>query len=90
MSEMPTPDPAPQSRTLPAPIAALVRWFDSSVQPAAAGDPDRIDWLRVLPFIGLHLACFGVIWVGVSWFAVAVAAALYALRMFAITGFYHR
>lgn len=90
MSELPTPDPAPAPRTLPAPIAALVRWFDSSVHPADDGDPDRIDWLRVLPFIGLHLACFGVIWVGVSWFAVAVAAGLYALRMFAITGFYHR
>src|SRR5690606_7104457 len=51
---------------------------------------DRIDWLRVLPFIGLHLACLGVLWVGFSWFALAVAATLYALRMFAITGFYHR
>jgi fatty-acid desaturase len=51
---------------------------------------DRIDWLRVLPFIGMHVMCLGVIWVGVSWFALAVALALYALRMFAITGFYHR
>lgn len=90
MSELPTPDPAPAPRTLPAPIAALVRWFDNSAQPADAGEPDRIDWLRVIPFIGLHVACVGVIWVGVSWFAVAVAAGLYALRMFAITGFYHR
>jgi stearoyl-CoA desaturase (delta-9 desaturase) len=31
-----------------------------------------------------------VIWVGISGFAVRVAIALYALRMFAITGFYHR
>ncbi|MBS3895522.1 acyl-CoA desaturase [Silanimonas sp.] len=51
---------------------------------------ERENWLRALPFIGLHLACLGVLWVGVSWFAVAVAVALYALRMFAITGFYHR
>lgn len=90
MPELPTPDPAHPPRALPSPIASVLRWFDSSVQPADAGDPDRIDWLRVVPFIGLHLACLGVIWVGVSWFAVAVAAALYALRMFAITGFYHR
>ena len=70
---------------------ALLRWFDTGQQ--AQIDParlDRIDWLRVLPFIGLHLACLGVIVVGVSWFAVATALALYAVRMFAITGFYHR
>ncbi|MEZ6197940.1 MAG: acyl-CoA desaturase [Planctomycetota bacterium] len=52
--------------------------------------PRRIDWLRFLPYMGIHLTCFAVIWVGVSWVAVAVAAALYVIRMFAITGFYHR
>jgi len=31
-----------------------------------------------------------VIWVGWSWTSIAVAAGLYVLRMFAITGFYHR
>jgi len=57
---------------------------------ADGNDADRVDWLRVLPFLGLHLACLGVIWVGASAFALWTAAALYALRMFAITGFYHR
>lgn len=51
---------------------------------------DRIDWLRASPFVAIHLACLGVIWVGVSPTALVVAAALYALRMFALTGFYHR
>jgi stearoyl-CoA desaturase (Delta-9 desaturase) len=69
--------------------SALLRWFDTQGGDDGVAE-DRIDWLRVLPFIGMHLACVAVIWVGVSWFAVAVAAALYALRMFAITGFYHR
>lgn len=70
---------------------AIVRWFDTSaVDPIDEADAHRVDWLRVVPFIGLHLACIGVVWVGVSWFAVAMAIALYALRMFAITGFYHR
>jgi stearoyl-CoA desaturase (delta-9 desaturase) len=90
MPELKHSDSTAPHRVRAAPIAALLRWFDSSVQPAHSGDPDAVDWLRVLPFIGLHIACLGVIWVGVSWFAVAVAAALYALRMFAITGFYHR
>lgn len=73
---------------------AVVRWFDSSASSTEstldAATLDRIDWLRVLPFIGLHLACIGVIWVGFSWFAFWVAVGLYAIRMFAITAFYHR
>jgi stearoyl-CoA desaturase (delta-9 desaturase) len=70
-------------------LPSLLSWFDTS---AAAGsvDPDRIDWLRVLPFVGMHLACLGVFVVGVSPAALWTALALYALRMFAITGFYHR
>ncbi len=66
----------------------LLRWIDSSSVPADTSD--RIDWLRVIPFIGLHLMCLGVIWVGVSPIAVAVAVGLYGVRMFAITAFYHR
>jgi stearoyl-CoA desaturase (delta-9 desaturase) len=69
---------------------ALTRWFDASVGSQDVHDPDRIDWLRVIPFIGLHVACLGVIWVGFSWIAFWTALGLYLLRMFAITGFYHR
>ena len=71
-------------------LRAAVLWFDTSAAPVEGEDPDRIDWLRVVPFIALHLACLAVFWVGFSWFALGVAAALYAVRMFAITGFYHR
>ncbi len=69
---------------------ALARWADSSVADPSAADDRRIDWLRALPFFGMHLGCAGVIWVGWSPFAVATATFLYALRMLAITGFYHR
>lgn len=69
---------------------AFARWFDTSAAETDTTDSDRIDWLRTLPFLAMHLACFAVFWVGVSPVAVAVAAALYAVRMFAITGFYHR
>jgi stearoyl-CoA desaturase (delta-9 desaturase) len=72
-------------------LAAIAQWFDTDAAALPEGpQADRIDWLRVIPFIGMHLACLGVIWVGVSWIAVVVAAALYTLRMFALTGFYHR
>ncbi|RRU23915.1 acyl-CoA desaturase [Stenotrophomonas sp. 278] len=68
------------------------RWFDTaSGEPSVdAASARRVDWLRAVPFVLLHLGCLGVAWAGVSWTAVAVAALLYALRMFAITGFYHR
>ena len=70
----------------------LRRWFDTSAgqngsDPARA---DRIDWLRAAPFVALHLACISVLWVGASRVALAIAAVLYVVRMFALTGFYHR
>ncbi len=69
----------------------ILRWFDSTRPPTTTSDDDdRIDWLRCVPFVALHLACLGVIWVGVSWIAVAVAVALYFGRMLTITSFYHR
>lgn len=71
-------------------LDALRAWFDNAAAPGAGTDGRRIDWLRVVPFLALHLGCLAVIWVGWSTTAVLVAAALYMLRMFAITGFYHR
>ncbi|MCA8972814.1 MAG: acyl-CoA desaturase [Planctomycetes bacterium] len=50
----------------------------------------RIEWMRCLPFFLLHAGCFAVFLVGWSWFAVTTAVVLYLVRMFAITGFYHR
>jgi len=41
-------------------------------------------------FFGVHLACLGAFWTGVSAPALAVCAALYVLRMFGITAGYHR
>ena len=72
-------------------LNSFVRWFDSWVEPDATSDAaERVEWLRVLPFLGLHLGCAAVVWVGWSPIAVAIAALLYVLRMFAITAFYHR
>lgn len=71
--------------------ATMRRWVDTEASASDdARDPDRIDWLRTLPFAGMHLACLGVIWVGISPTALWMALGLYVLRMFAITGFYHR
>ena len=43
-----------------------------------------------IPFALIHLACFAAIWTGVTWQAVAIAIALYLLRIFAIGAGYHR
>jgi stearoyl-CoA desaturase (delta-9 desaturase) len=74
--------------------AALVQWFDADYHAAGAAlrirDIDRVNWFRCLPFVILHLGCLGIFVVGWSWTAVYAAAALYLVRMFAITGVYHR
>jgi stearoyl-CoA desaturase (delta-9 desaturase) len=74
------------------PWTALIRWFDSEAgsDPAREVSENKVDWFRIVPFIVLHGMCLAVIWVGWSPVAVGVAAGLYFVRMFAITGFYHR
>ncbi len=75
-------------------IAAIIQWFDADHAPGGAaamrGEPDRVDWLRCIPFIVLHLGCLGVFWTGASPFAVASAVFLYFSRMAVVTGVYHR
>lgn len=48
------------------------------------------DYLLNIGFVGIHVACAFVIWVGFSWTALAVCMFLYVLRMFAVTAGYHR
>lgn len=43
-----------------------------------------------IPFVLLHLACFGAIWSGVTWPAFLIFVTLYWLRMFAIGAGFHR
>jgi stearoyl-CoA desaturase (Delta-9 desaturase) len=50
----------------------------------------KMEFLYCFPFIFLHGGCLGLIWVGASWPAVLTAVAFYWVRMFALTGFYHR
>jgi stearoyl-CoA desaturase (Delta-9 desaturase) len=86
------PAASPSSRDAARPAwRTFLSWFDASAKPNAdEASRDRVDWARILPFVGMHVACLAVFWVGASPIAVGVAAAMYLLRMFAITGFYHR
>ncbi len=58
-----------------------------SVNPADASD---IIHPRVLPFIGMHLACLAIFWVDVQPIDWIVCGALYVIRMFGITAGFHR
>jgi stearoyl-CoA desaturase (delta-9 desaturase) len=75
-------------------LSSLVQWIDSdySVEPPEVirAQPDGVNLVRCIPFVILHLGCLGVIWTGWSWFAVWTAIALYFLRMFFVTGMFHR
>jgi stearoyl-CoA desaturase (delta-9 desaturase) len=75
-------------------ITSLIQWLDSDYHgrpsEAKVRDIDRINWLRCFPFVLLHFGCLAVFFVGWSWTAIYTAVALYLLRMFAITGIYHR
>jgi len=71
----------------------LFFWFDNSFleeKYASITNGKEIDWMRVIPFILLHLSCLLIFVVGFSWIAFIVGISLFAIRMFAITGFYHR
>src|ERR1700680_4845798 len=50
----------------------------------------RFDWMHAIPFASIHLGCLLVLWAGWTWPAVGMAVAMYAIRFFAITAWYHR
>lgn len=68
----------------------IIKWFDNKATQVIGDEKDTIDWMRIVPFILLHLACFAVIWVGFSMTALVICMLSYVIRMFAITAFYHR
>jgi stearoyl-CoA desaturase (Delta-9 desaturase) len=51
---------------------------------------DDIAYPSTVPFLLVHLACFGAIWTGLTAEALVLCGTLYALRMFAIGAGYHR
>ena len=76
---------------IPGFVASISRWFNNEYDEHEKHEGDsKVDWVRCSPFFAMHLVCLAVIWVGWSPVAVGVAAFLYFVRMFAITGFYHR
>jgi len=79
---------------IPRALTPVIQAIDSDYFPEGAdavrSGPETFQFSRSVPFIILHLGCLGVFLTGWSWAAVIAAAVLYVVRMFAITGFYHR
>ena len=48
------------------------------------------DWIGVGPTLAIHLLPLAALWTGATWQDWAVCAALYVVRMFAVTAGYHR
>lgn len=75
-------------------MKSIRQWFDNGEADFSVaeigGAETKIDWVRVMPFVFMHVACLAVFVVGVSAVAVITALVLYFIRMFAITAFYHR
>jgi stearoyl-CoA desaturase (delta-9 desaturase) len=62
----------------------------SLVQTSVVRTPRNYNWLGILPFVLVHLAVLGALWSGVTTAAVVCGIVLYVVRIFAVTGGYHR
>ena len=71
-------------------LQSLRCWVDSGANLSPTAQGPGVHWARVVPFLAIHLGCLGVIFTGAGRVEMSVAAVLFAVRMFAITAFYHR
>ncbi|MAS00404.1 MAG: acyl-CoA desaturase [Nitrosomonadales bacterium] len=72
----------------------ILGWFDNQIVENKYLNIDlhgkEIDWARVIPYIIIHLSIISIFFVDFSLTAFWIFIGMYAIRMFAITGFYHR
>ncbi len=72
------------------PVVDFYRWLFNLQHEEIAQDDTSLDLFRVTIFVLFHVACLAVFIVGFSYVALLVALVLYLVRMFFITGIYHR
>ena len=51
---------------------------------------EKVDWIKSIPFILIHVLALGAFWFGMTWKTVALCVGLYYVRMFFLTSTYHR
>lgn len=71
-------------------VSSIKSWSGLNESTQSESLDEHVDWVRAAPFVLIQAACVFVLLTGWSWTAVSVAIGLYVVRMFAITGFYHR
>ena len=73
-------------------IRTLSKWVCPPPETHDKPDPsqDRVEWLRCVPYILIHLGALLVFFTPFSLPCLVVVLISYASRMFAITAFYHR
>lgn len=66
-------------------------WIDSD-SGISEGNPHSDQWtlVRILPFIAVHVLCILALFEPITSFAIAICIISYSIKMFSITGFYHR
>jgi len=64
--------------------------FDPPARPRVATKLSEYQWLGAAPFIAVHLLPLLAFWTGTRWQDWACCVALYWVRMFGVTGVYHR
>ena len=62
----------------------------TSADPVSPSRRPPIDWPRYLPYLGMHVACLSVFWVGWSPLAIGCLMLTFFARVFGLTAFYHR
>ena len=75
------------------PLFRFVQWLfltDLQQEKIQGPEGERIDWKRAVAYATIHLAALSAFFTGWSWPALGAAFFLYALRVFTLTGFYHR
>lgn len=79
------------SKTLSAPPSSeRPSHYADPINVGEVDDDERPDWIGSVAFVGVHIACLMVFYVGVSWAAIGMLAVTYVSRMFGITGGFHR
>ena len=64
--------------------------FRQAVRNYFFGDEDNITLMESTPLLFMHVAALSVFWAGFSWTAFWALVATYSVRVFALTGGYHR
>lgn len=71
-------------------VKDIISWFDSEASETDNMTSEHINWLRVIPFALVHIIALAAFFVDAPATALITCAVLFWLRLFAITGFYHR